>query len=184
MKSERLVLASRSPQRRSILGQLRVEFEVVVPDVSETVEGPPEQIVVENARRKARAVEAPRVLGVDTAVAVDGGALGKPHSEGEAAAMLRLLAGRPHEVWSGITLREGTAERSSRARTRVWFRRLGQPELDWYLATGEWRDRAGAYAIQARGAALVERIEGDFFTVVGLPVRELVRLAPDLFGGD
>jgi septum formation protein len=178
-----LILASGSPQRRAILEQLGVEFRVEVPDVEELAEGEPRRVVRENALRKARAVDAPgeRVLGSDTAVVLDGRVLGKPVDEREAETFLRRLSGRTHEVMSGIAVREpGGVERSDVAVTRVRFRLLEQPELDWYLATGEWRGRAGGYAIQGRGAALVEEIEGDFWNVVGLPVAALLRLAPDL----
>jgi septum formation protein len=171
-----LTLASRSPQRRAILTQLGVDFEVVVPDVEELEDGDPREMVVENALRKARAVEGDLVLGVDTTVVVDGRSYGKPADQGEAEATLTLLAGRTHEVWSGIALNERTAA----ACTTVEFRPLHQPLLRWYLASGEWRERAGGYAIQGRGAALVERIDGDFWNVVGLPVPELLKLAPDL----
>jgi septum formation protein len=171
-----LILASRSPQRRAILTQLGIEFEVVVPDVEEREEGDPREMVVENALRKARAVNGDLVLGVDTTVAVDGRSYGKPADEEEAERTLTLLSGRAHEVWSGIALGEETAA----ACTMVTFHPLRRPLLRWYLNSGEWRDRAGGYAIQGRGAALVERIEGDFWNVVGLPVPELLRLAPDL----
>jgi septum formation protein len=136
--------------------------------------------VVENALRKARAVEGERVLGVDTDVVLDGHVFGKPADEDGAGMLLRRLAGRTHEVWSGIVLRSGGAERTASACTRVRFRPLEEAELRWYLRSGEWRDRAGGYAIQGRGAALVEAIDGDFWNVVGLPVPELLRLAPDL----
>jgi septum formation protein len=171
-----LVLASRSPQRRAILEQLGIGFEVVVPDVEEVEEGDPREMVVENALRKARAVEGQWVLGVDTTVALDGRAYGKPANEEEAERVLTLLSGRTHEVWSGIALNERTAA----ACTKVTFRGLHQPLLRWYLDTKEWEDRAGGYAIQGKGAALVEGIEGDFWNVVGLPVPELLKLAPDL----
>jgi septum formation protein len=153
-----------------------VEFEVVVPDVEEREDGDPREMVVENALRKARAVRGDRVLGVDTTVVVDGRSYGKPADEDEARRTLSLLSGRTHEVWSGIALNERTAT----ACTRVTFRDLDEPILDWYLRSGEWRERAGGYAIQGRGAALVEAIEGDFWNVVGLPVPKLLELAPDL----
>jgi septum formation protein len=175
-----LTLASRSPQRRAILEQLGVDFEVVPPDVEELDRGDPRTLVVENARRKARAVAAELVLGVDTAVVLDGHVFGKPGGPDEAETFLRRLSGRTHEVHSGIALRRGGDERTAHASTRVRFRLLEQRDLDWYLAGGEWRDRAGAYAIQGRGSALVEAIDGDFWNVVGLPVPALVRLAPDL----
>ena len=99
---------------------------------------------------------------------------------GEAEAFLRRLSGRRHEVMSGIAVCEAGAERSAVAVTAVRFRALDQPDRDWYLASGEWRERAGAYAVQGRGAALVEEIEGDYWNVVGLPVPALLRLVPDL----
>jgi len=176
-----LTLASRSPQRRAILEQLGVPFEVLPADVEEETKGDPPAMVVENALRKARAVRGERVLGVDTVVVLDGRVYGKPADAAEAETFLRRLSGRTHEVWSGIALCGETGdERTATARTRVHFRRLEQRDIDWYLATGEWRERAGGYAIQGRGAALVEEIEGDYWNVVGLPVAELVRLAPEL----
>jgi septum formation protein len=171
-----LTLASRSPQRRAILEQLGIEFEVVVPDVEEREDGDPREMVVENALRKARAVEGDLVLGVDTTVVLDGQSFGKPEDEREAERVLQLLSGRTHEVWSGLALNERTAT----ACTKVTFRPLSPPLLRWYLDSGEWRDRAGGYAIQGKGAALVEAIDGDFWNVVGLPVPELLKLAPDL----
>jgi septum formation protein len=178
-----LTLASRSPQRRAILTQLGVSFRVAAPAVEEITEGSPEELVVENARRKAAAVDRELVLGVDTTVAVDGRPHGKPGDRDEAAAVLRLLSGREHEVWSGIALRSARGTETRSARTTVRFLTLSEDEVRWYLDTGEWRDRAGGYAIQGRGAALVEAIEGDFWNVVGLPVVALIELAPDLVVG-
>ena len=179
-----VILSSRSPQRRAILEQLGVAFRVEAPEVDEATGGDPRALVIENALRKTRAVPGERVLGVDTAVVLDGRIFGKPASEEEAETFLRRLSGRTHEVMSGIALREpGGAERNDVAVTRVRFRRLEQPDLAWYLATGEWTGRAGAYAIQGRGAALVEEIEGDYWNVVGLPVAALLRLVPDLLQG-
>jgi septum formation protein len=180
-----LILASRSPQRRAILEQLGVAFRVEAPDVEELTGGDPRALVRENALRKARAVPASeRVLGADTAVVLDGHAFGKPNDGNEAETFLRRLSGRTHEVMSGIALLEPDgAERSDVAVTRVRFRRLEPRDLAWYLATEEWRERAGAYAIQGRGAALVEEIEGDYWNVVGLPVAALLRLVPDLLDG-
>lgn len=175
-----LVLASRSPQRRAILEQLGVEFRAEPADVEELTRGEPRRLVVENALRKARAVPGELVLGVDTAVLLDGRVFGKPRDEDEAETFLRRLSGRTHEVWSGIALRTPAGERTAAAVTRVRFRRLEGPWLGWYLATGEWRERAGGYAIQGRGSALVEEIDGDFWNVVGLPVPELLRVAPEL----
>jgi septum formation protein len=175
-----LILASRSPQRRAILEQLGIDFRVEEPEVEELTGGDPRRLVLENARRKAAAVAGSRVLGVDTAVVLDGRPFGKPGDEAEAETLLRRLSGRAHEVMSGIALRLDRGERSDVAVTRVRFRLLEQPDLDWYIASGEWKGRAGGYAIQGRGAALVESIEGDYLNVVGLPVATLLRLAPEV----
>ena len=177
-----IVLASRSPQRRAILEQLGVEFTVAEPTgVEEITSGDPPAVVVENALRKARSVDGERVLGVDTDVFLDGRVYGKPASRDEAGAMLVRLGGRSHEVWSGIALMEHGESRVSCACTRVRFGTLDPDLLDWYLDSGEWEGRAGGYAIQGRGAVLGEGIEGDFWNVVGLPVPDLLELAPDLF---
>jgi nucleoside triphosphate pyrophosphatase len=180
LRPEPLILASRSPQRRAILEQLGIDFRVEEPEVEELSAGDPRRLVLENARRKAAAVAGRRVLGVDTAVVLDGRPFGKPGDEAEAETLLRRLSGRSHEVLSGIAIRIGRDERSDVAVTRVRFRLLEQRDLDWYIASGEWRERAGGYAIQGRGAALVESIEGDYWNVVGLPVATLLRLAPDV----
>jgi septum formation protein len=176
-----VILASGSPQRRAILEQLGVGFRVVVPEVEELAAGEPRALVRENALRKARAVAGERVLGADTAVVLDGRVFGKPADREQAADFLRALSGRTHEVISGIAVRAGDGrELADAAVTRVRFRTLAPRDLDWYLASGEWDGRAGAYAIQGRGAALVEWIEGDYPNVVGLPVAALLRLVPDL----
>jgi septum formation protein len=175
-----LTLASRSPQRKRILEQLGIEFRVEPADVAEVAEGDPRAVVVENALRKARAVSGDPVLGADTEVFLDGRIFGKAESEADAEQYLRALSGRTHEVWGGVALVEGGAERSAHAVTRVTFAELDDARIAWYLATGEWRDRAGAYAIQGRGSALVASVEGDFWNVVGLPVPTLLALAPGL----
>ncbi|HEX5910667.1 MAG TPA: Maf family protein, partial [Thermoleophilaceae bacterium] len=139
--------------------------------------GHPRDLVLENARRKAAAVEGEDVLGADTTVALDGAILGKPADATEARSHLQRLSGGTHEVWSAVAFRgEAVADV-----TAVTFRELG-PLLDWYVDTGEWEGKAGAYAIQGLGAALVERIDGDYNCVVGLPVAALLALAPDLIG--
>ena len=180
-----MILASRSPQRQAILEQLGVEFRVVEPEVEELTTGEPGELVRENALRKARAVAAAdRVLAADTAVVLDGEPFGKPRDERQAEVFLSRLSGRTHEVMTGIALHEaGGEERSDVAVTEVRFRVLDRRDLDWYLATGEWRERAGGYAIQGKGAALVEEIHGDYWNVVGLPVAALLRLMPDLTAG-
>jgi septum formation protein len=180
----RLVLASASPQRKAILEQLGVEFTVRPADVEELTQGDPREVVLENAVRKVRAVEGEMVLGCDTEVYLDGRIFGKASDEAEAEDYLRRLSGRTHEVHSGLAL--ATVHRplsTAHSLTKVTFRSLTDREIAWYLDTGEWRGRAGAYAIQGRGSALVERIDGDFWNVVGLPVPELLRLAPDLVTG-
>ncbi len=123
------------------------------------------------------------MLGVDTLVSLGARLYGKPADEAQARAMLTALAGRRHTVVSGICLIEDGSSRTAAASTVVEFRALDEGLIDWYLASGEWRERAGAYAIQGRGAALVAGIEGDFLNVVGLPVTTLLELAPGLLCG-
>jgi septum formation protein len=179
-----LVLASASPQRKAILEQLGVDFTVQPANVDELTDGEPRAVVLENALRKARAVDGDLVLGSDTEVYLDGKIFGKATDEPHAEDYLRRLSGRTHEVWSGIALKAADGgERTGVAVTHVTFRELSDCEIAWYVGTGEWRGRAGAYAIQGRGSALVERIDGDFWNVVGMPVPELLRIAPDLVTG-
>ena len=184
--SPRLILASRSPQRQAILRQLGVAFETVTPEVHELERGAPDHVVVENAFRKAAAVAHEArlpVLGVDTVVELDGRVYGKPGDAQEARAMLTALAGRAHTVWSGVCLLEPGRPRTAVASTVVEFRPLAAAIIDWYLESAEWRERAGGYAIQGRGAALVRRIDGDYLNVVGLPLATLLELAPWLLDG-
>ena len=181
--TEPLTLASGSPQRRAILEQLGVDFRVVVPEVEELTDGHPRALARENALRKARAVPGELVLGVDTEVVLDGRVFGKPRDADEAETFLRRLSGRTHTVLSGVVLRRRTEERVDICETGVRFRRLERRDLDWYLRSGEWQGRAGGYAIQGRGAALVEAIDGDYWNVVGLPLPTLIALAPDLLAG-
>ena len=178
------MLASRSPQRRAILDQIGVEYEVEVPEVEELESGPPHEVALENAFRKASSVAAglpeALVLGVDTVVSLGARLYGKPADEPQARAMLSALAGRRHTVVSGLCLIEDGRPRTAAASTVVEFRALDEGLIDWYMSSGEWRERAGAYAIQGRGAALVAGIQGDFLNVVGLPVTTLLELAPGL----
>jgi septum formation protein len=169
-----LVLASRSPQRRAILAMLGVEFEVVEPSYEEPdLPGGPREIAVTHAREKARSVAGERVLGVDTVVHVGGRTLNKPATEVEARDFLTQLSGRTHTVYSGLCLRVGAAEHVRSAATDVTFAPLDDADIGWYVASGEWRGRAGGYAVQGRGAALVRAIAGDYQNVVGLPVPAL-----------
>jgi septum formation protein len=179
------VLASRSPQRRAILEQLGIAFSVEVPEVEEVVEGPPHEVALENAYRKAAAVAGEGsgglVLGVDTVVSLGLRMYGKPGDAAQARDTLRALSGRRHVVISGLCLiGEDGRSRTAAESTVVEFRVLDDPLIDWYVSSGEWRERAGGYAIQGRGGALVARIEGDFLNVVGLPVPALLELAPGL----
>jgi septum formation protein len=182
-----LLLASRSPQRRAILEQLGIPFEVVAPQWEELA-GEPTETVRANALGKARSVApggpgARPVLGVDTEVVVDGRVFGKAENEAEAEAMLEALAGRTHEVVSGLCLITPGWEVVEHEVTKVTFRPLDARDLAAYLSFGEWEGRAGAYAVQGRGSALVERIEGDYLNVVGLPMALLVRLLAERFAG-
>jgi septum formation protein len=179
-----LVLASRSPQRRAILEQLGVPFVERPTDVAEVQTGDPEAVAAENALRKARAAvprEGEVVLGVDTLVATEQRIWGKPADVAAAAKTLHALSGRTHRVVSGLALlRPGGELHAATATTRVTFRALDDALVDWYVAAREWEGRAGGYAIQGRGAALVTRIDGDYLNVVGLPVATLVDLWPEL----
>jgi septum formation protein len=185
-----ILLASTSPQRRAILEQLDLPFDVVAPEYEE--QDPPDAVVYdlvrEHARGKACSVAhlggAHRpVLGVDTAVALGDEILGKPASAAAAERMLERLSGQTHMVVSGLCLLTPSWEVVEHASTHVTFRELTPRELARHLAHGEWEGRAGAYAIQGRGAALVERIEGDYLNVVGLPAALLVKLLAERFPG-
>jgi len=184
-----LLLASTSPQRRAILEQLHLPFEVVAPRYEEgkAAGADPVQLVLAHARGKTRSVAAAAgdrpVLGVDTAVVLHGAVYGKPAGATEAETMLERLAGETHEVVSGLCLLTRGWEELHHEATRVTFRPLTPRDLGIYLSAGEWEGRAGAYAVQGLGAALVERIEGDYLNVVGLPGALLVRLLARRFGG-
>jgi nucleoside triphosphate pyrophosphatase len=193
-KPVRVVLASRSPQRRALLEALGIEFAVAEPKIEELKEGEPEELVLVNARWKAASIAAGArpgtlVLAGDTEVALDGTALGQPEGEAEARTHLERLSGRSHLVLGALALLgpEGYEEGSPRARegvvsTTVRFRDLRAPLIDSYLASGEWRGRAGSYAIQGLGSALIEEVRGDVSNVIGLPVSLLLELAPELAG--
>jgi septum formation protein len=178
---DRLVLASASPQRRAILEQVGISFTVRPAHVDELESGDPRAAAEANARRKAAAVPAPLTLGADTVVALHGEIFGKPRDVGEAREFLARLAGREHEVVGGIALAaDGDVVAAAVEVTRVRFRAFGPAIVDWYLGTGEWRGRAGGYAIQGAGAALVAGIDGDYLNVVGLPLARLLELRPEL----
>jgi septum formation protein len=184
-----LLLASTSPQRRAILEQLRIPFDVVAPRYEEV--DPPDadatELVCAHARGKAESVageaEERPVLGVDTTVVLGGRTYGKPADAGDAERMLEELSGQTHAVVSGLCLISPGWELVEAAATLVTFRALTPRELGLYVASGEWEGRAGGYAIQGLGAALVERVEGDYLNVVGLPAALLVRLLAERFAG-
>jgi septum formation protein len=184
-----LLLASTSPQRRAILQQLGLPFEVVAPSYVEddAPDSSPVELVRAHAAGKARSVAKEAgdrpVLGVDTAVVLDGMTYGKPANAEEAAEMLDALGGRTHEVVSGLCLRTHGWEELAHDVTSVGFRPLTARDIATYVVAGEWEGRAGAYAIQGLGAALVQRIEGDYLNVVGLPASLLIRLLAERFAG-
>jgi septum formation protein len=184
-----LLLASTSPQRRAILQQLGIPFDVVAPRYVE--EDPPEADAVElvrrHAREKARSVAAEAgdrpVLGVDTAVVLQGRIYGKPAGAADAERMLEQLSDKTHVVVSGVCLVTPGWEVVEHEATRVAFRALTPRDLGAYVASGEWEGRAGGYAIQGLGATLVSRVEGDYLNVVGLPAALLVRVLAERFPG-
>lgn len=179
-----IILASQSPRRRELLAQMGVPQFEVVPALGEEIASPglsPAQLVEVLSRQKAEEVAVQAgpddvVIAADTVVAVDGAVLGKPRDPADAARMLSLLSGRAHTVYTGVTVRRGTFSRTAHEATQVRFRPLTQSEISAYIATGEPMDKAGAYGIQGYGALLVERIEGDYFNVMGLPVCRLGRM--------
>lgn len=184
----RLILASASPRRKALLEQVGAEFTVAPSDfderavAGEPVVGTPVQQARALALGKARAVAAGRrsglVIGADTIVVVSSAILGKPRDRQEARSMLRLLSGRRHQVITGLAVidAESGREAVSHEETAVWIRSLSDEEIDRYVASGEGDDKAGAYAVQGLGGLLVERIEGCYFNVVGLPLVHLDRM--------
>jgi len=194
--SMRLVLASGSPRRADLLRAAGYDFEIVVADVDESIrpDEKPEIYVRRLAAEKsaaaagvARAARAgegasqpPVILGADTVVVVEGEILGKPRDEADAEAMLRLLSGKRHMVVTGVSLRQGAYELGRVEQTSVYFRALSADEVAWYVASGEGRDKAGAYAIQGLASRFIPRIEGSYSNVVGLPVAAVAELLTSL----
>jgi septum formation protein len=188
---KRIILASRSPQRRALLKSLGLTFTAIPSDVEETSEGEPREVVLANALAKGHAIAARRrkgtlVIAGDTEVVVDGRVVGQPAFEGEARWCLETLSGRTHEVVGALAVIgpdrvDGEPSvRTGVESTRVTFGKLDQQLIDRYLASEEWRGRAGGYAVQGLGSALVDRIDGDVSNVIGLPIRLLLELAPEL----
>lgn len=179
-----IILASQSPRRKELLGQMGLRgFKVTSPEVDETVDEhlPPAQVVEELSRRKAMAVARHAdgddlIIAADTVVALEGAVLGKPADQREAFAMLTALSGNRHYVYTGLTVIQGDRVVTQHECTTVTFRDLEPEEISHYIATGEPMDKAGAYGIQGLGAMLVSGIEGDYFNVVGLPIFRLSRI--------
>ncbi len=179
-----LVLASASPQRRKLLERLGVSFTLRPTGVAEVEHGDPAEVAVENALRKARAArisgEPETILGVDTLVALGSRIYGKPADEAQARETISALVGATHEVLSGVALLRGESEQVALARTEVVFRDCDQALVERYVASGEWREKSGGYAIQGLGAMLVREIHGDYENVVGLPLATLLDMVPEL----
>jgi len=180
-----LILASASPRRRELLGLFRVPFEVRVSDIDETMdlEKPPYDEVARVSAAKALAV--PRLAGdvviaADTIVVCEGTVLGKPRDEADAAAMLRLLSGRDHQVMTGMTVLRDKEIRTVTEVTDIHFRELSEKEILAYVATGEPMDKAGSYGIQGGAALFCSRMVGDYYNVMGLPVCRLGQILRDM----
>ena len=184
---ERVLLASASPRRAEILRAVGWPFETLAADIDETfadgesAESAVERLALEKALVVMERKPSPLVLGADTTVVVDSEILAKPNDDAEARRMLRLLAGRWHDVVTGVALvRRGGRSLVAHERTRVRFGPLSDAEIEWYVASGEPRDKAGAYAVQGRAALFIEEIKGDYWNVVGLPVRLVYKLAANI----
>jgi len=174
----RLILASSSPRRAELLSRITPDFIAIPSDVDEAASGPPESRVLALARAKAERVAKRHhglVIGADTIVVLDADVLGKPTSRSAAREMLARLSGRVHRVLTGLyVVSTFTGEwQEACEETEVVFRELSDDEIEWYLDTGEYADKAGGYGIQGKGALLVEKIRGDYFNVVGLPLCRL-----------
>jgi septum formation protein len=181
-----VVLASASPRRRQLLNLIGIAHEVLPANIDETlrVRETPRRHAERLAREKASAI-AKRdpdliTIGADTIVVVNRKVLGKPRDADDAARMLALLSGREHTVTTAVAVSRGKKLRSAVEEVRVKFRRLRDDEIEAYIATGEPMDKAGAYGIQGYGATIVERIEGDYFAVMGLPIVRLIGLLRDV----
>jgi septum formation protein len=178
---ERLILASGSPRRKELLENLRLSFQVSVSEIEETVDehASPDEIVMSLALQKASDVASrfphATILGADTIVTYDSHILGKPKNKEEAESMLRMLSGRTHEVYTGVAIVSPDQTVTFFERTEVTFWELSEEEIQTYIESKEPFDKAGAYGIQGFGASLVKRINGDYYSVVGLPVARTIR---------
>ena len=188
-----VILASQSPRRRELLGLFHIPFEIQAADIDETMDPdlPAGQEVSRVSRSKAMAIAADDdqiIIAADTIVVVDGRVLGKPQSPDHARQMLKSLSGRDHQVMTGIAVRRGSQCAVCTEVTDVTFRPLTDAEIDAYIATGEPMDKAGAYGIQGGAALFCEKLHGDYYNVMGLPVCRLglmlKSMAPELFQTD
>jgi septum formation protein len=184
---EKLILASSSPRRKELLEAVGWPYEAIVAGIDESLQPDeePAAYVQRLARAKAEAVaarvEAGLVLGADTTVVVENQILGQPEDDGDARRMLSLLNGKWHEVLTGVAaLRVGGEMRLDYETTRVRFAEMSEREIDWYVATGEARGKAGAYGIQGAAGLFIEEIDGDYFNIVGLPIRLVYELTRDV----
>jgi septum formation protein len=188
--SREIILASSSPRRRYLLRLVRMKHVVVHPAVREEdhIDSDPVRHVLELSKLKARSVKGDfsrgYILGADTVVVLDGGILGKPIDRADARSMLARLCGRLHDVYTGLTLIDAASGKEIQGyeKTRVKIRKMSASEIDAYIETGEPMDKAGSYGIQGYGAAIVERVDGCYFNVVGLPVVRLLSLVRDMNG--
>lgn len=187
----KLILASQSPRRRELLGLFGIPFEIKIADIDETMDGakPPYEEVARVSCAKAKAVAAAPedlVIAADTIVVCGGRVLGKPKTAAEAKQMLQLLSGRDHQVMTGVTVVRGDRAEVFTEVTDLHFRTLSEREIDRYVASGEPMDKAGAYGIQGGAALFCDRMAGDYYNVMGLPVcrlgQVLKRMAPELMG--
>ena len=178
----RLILASESPRRRELLSMLGFPYEAIVSAVEEKVPAgiAPDALVEMLALQKAEAVMRLHadacVIGADTVVYIDGQIVGKPRDDADAASILRLLQGRTHTVYTGVAVLTPSRRNIKHDVTRVTFAPMTEREIDWYVSTGEPRDKAGAYGIQGPGGMFVERVEGNYFTIIGMPLPLLYRM--------
>jgi septum formation protein len=186
MSAPRVILASQSPRRRELLTLVGIVHEVWPADIDETYfagelpRAHAERLAREKAAVVARGEHDALVIGSDTIVVVDGDVLGKPRNEAEAVAMLTRLSGRSHVVMTAVAVSWRGAQRSDVVEVGVTFHSLAADDIDAYVATREPMDKAGAYGIQGYGATIVERVDGDYFAVMGLPLQRLVRLMAEM----
>lgn len=185
---KKLILASGSPRRREILAMAGYQFEVLSPDIDENIsERSPAELVQELSRRKAAAAAALAdladvILSADTVVALDEKILGKPRDAADAAAMLAHLSGRTHTVYTGFTVLNAAVSVTQAAVARVTMRDITKKEIDAYVATGSPLDKAGAYGIQEAAGMFVQSIQGDYYSIMGLPICPLSVILRDTFG--